>query len=66
MRANDREILIVCHGFEDTDDEFSIPIEKGFQTAGRYGRDIFCMEEDRVIVKKMEEWTAGAVYLIKK
>ena len=66
VRANDREILIVCHGFEDTNDEFSIPIEKGFEAAGRYGRDIFRVEETKVIVKKMEEWTAGAVCLIKK
>lgn len=65
VRANDQEILIVCHGFEETEDEFSIPIGKGFEPADRYGRDIFRMEEERVIVKKMEEWTAGAVRLVK-
>lgn len=66
VRLNANEMLVVCHGFEETAEEFVIPMEEGFCPSAYYGKDIFCVERNQIVVKKMQDWTAGAVYLVKK
>lgn len=64
VRRNEREILIVCHGYEETANETMIPIGKGYRVQSSYGRAVFQIGEEGIYVKKMDEWTAAAIYLV--
>lgn len=66
LRKNERELLLVCHAFQDTDEEMVIPMEKGFEVEALFGRRAFRFEEGRIIVPKMKEWTAAAAYLVRR
>lgn len=65
VRRNNREILMVCHGYEESAEEMVISIGRGYRLHSSFGRDIFKIGKDKITVRKMKDWTAGAVYLVR-
>ncbi len=63
VRKNERELLIVYHGFENANRELVVPLEKEYKIVSSYGQQAFKLESGKIVFSGMKDWTAGAVYL---
>ncbi len=65
FRKTDKDALIVCHAFENSSDEFSFEIPSGFKIVDTFGENAITLDENKITVSKMKDFSAGAVYLRK-
>lgn len=62
-RKNDRELLVVYHGFEEASDRIVIPLEKSFEKIESYGQIEYSVEGDCLVIQGLGDRTAGALYM---
>lgn len=65
-RENEREALLVFHGFEQPAEEFLVPVGGGCELIAAYGHGAFVPESGGVRITGIDAWTAGAVLLRKR
>lgn len=65
VRSTEDEMLVVCHAFETPGEEIQIDIPEGFSVADSFYGNNIEVSGGKIIVKKMKDFTAGAVLLKK-
>lgn len=65
-RYTENEVLIVYHGFDNTCGEFNVEIPNDFIIADGFYNNCAELKNGEIIIKNVEPFTAGAVYLKKK
>ena len=63
VRKTDKEMLVVCHSFENPCEEFSIEIPKNAKIIASFCGDRLKLSDGKLTVNKMNPFTAGAVLL---
>lgn len=63
VRANEKEMLVVFHGFANAESEFFVPINGKYEIAATYGHGAITAENGRIRIADIGDWTAGAAYL---
>ena len=64
-RKTDRQMLVVCHAFQNPGGEVRIPIEKGYCIKDSFFAESVTLDGEELIVAPMQSLTAGAVILEK-
>ncbi len=62
VRKNEKELLVVYHGFENAKRELNIPIDRKYHMVASYGSQALQQKEDKLVLSGLSDWTAGAVY----
>lgn len=65
VRSTDDEILVICHAFENSKNEFEIDIPSGFTIKESFFGNGISVNGSRLKINKMKDFTAGAVLLRK-
>ncbi|MDY3928701.1 MAG: glycoside hydrolase family 36 protein [Clostridia bacterium] len=65
LRENDKEALLIVHSFSAPDDKFVIEFDCDMKTADEFYNENVTVSGSRIIIDKMEEYSALAVRLIK-
>lgn len=66
VRENEREALLVFHGFEQPAGEYRVPVDGDCEITAAYGHGAFVPESGGVCITGIDAWTAGAVLLRKR
>ncbi len=66
VRENEREALLVFHGFEQPAGEYLVPVDGECEITAVYGHGAFAPESGGVRITGIDAWTAGAVLLRKR
>lgn len=62
-RTNEKEMLLVYHGFEKSEEEITIPLSLPMKVVERYGTIDYELESDQIVMKGAGDYTGGALYL---
>lgn len=65
VRSTEREILAVCHAFENPCGQITIDIPCGFEISDRFNAENIYFSKNKLVIEKMKEFTAAAVLLKK-
>lgn len=63
LRENEREALVVFHGFEQPPKEYLVPLGGDWEISEVFGQAAFAVQPDGVRIAGIGPWTAGAVLL---
>jgi alpha-galactosidase len=63
VRKTDKEMLVICHAFEQPGEEVVLDIPEGFVIKERFYADKIRVENGKLIVDKMDARTAQSVLL---
>lgn len=62
-RRNEKEMLLVYHGFLEAEGSLRIPLESAMEIVDRYGHLAYDRTDDEIIIKGAGDYTAGAIYI---
>ena len=65
VRSLEDKILVVYHGFENSEGEFVVPIGSGFEMCDEFYNNCAFLSGDKLTIKDVKDFTAGAVLLKK-
>ena len=63
MRKTDDEILVVCHAFENPGDKIEIDLDNRFKICDTFNARCIEVLDNKLIINKMESFTAEAILL---
>lgn len=66
LRKTEKEMLVVYHGFDDSDGEFEIDISDGYVSSDNFYADNAQIIDEKIIVKDIKPYTSGALLLKRK
>ncbi len=64
-RCTDKEILVVYHGFENSNGEFSVDIPSGFKRKCGFYDEAAEVLTNKIVIKDVKSFSAGAILLEK-
>lgn len=62
VRKTDKEMLVVCHAFENASEGFEIEIGNA-QITDKFGTNCISLSNDKLVIKNTGDFTAGAVLI---
>ena len=65
VRKTDKEMLVVCHSFNNPSDDILIPLDNAYYVADDYYSGHISIADKAVVVKRMNPFNAEAVILRK-
>ena len=64
-RSTENQMLVVYHGFENSDGEYKLPIPSGFEICDEFYNNCAKLLGDKLTIKGVKPFTAGAILLKK-